>query len=151
MSEPLLNRTVLRTGDSVFGAWLVVAMSAVAGSSRFEAKDFVSKGIRHIGKVSYGLYLFHKAVPTLLVWMGVATTDWFWWFAEYSPLPIFRTDSLWYAPVFRITEFTYELGVSVLLATVSWRFFERFFNRLKRFVGYEGMRPDGKRPGPSND
>jgi peptidoglycan/LPS O-acetylase OafA/YrhL len=143
LDEPMVNRTWLRVGVSIFGAWLVVALSAEAGTSKFEGKDMFSRSMLYIGKVSYGLYLFHKCVPTLLVELGLATTDWYWWLAEYSPLPMFDTGNRWYALTFRLTELGWEFLVAVLISTLSWRFFERFFNRLKKHIGYKGMRLSG--------
>ena len=148
LDDPLVNRTWLRVGDSVFGAWLVVALSAESGRSPFEGRDIGSRLILHIGKVSYGLYLFHKCVPTLLVELGMATTDWFWFLAEYGAWEIFQPTHRSYSFVFRVVEFGWELLVALVISTVSWWTLERFFNRLKRFVGYDGMRLPGRHVEP---
>ena len=141
LEEPLVNRTWLRVGDSIFGAWMVVALSSETGKSRFEGSDMFSRAVLHLGKISYGLYLFHKCVPTLLVELGIATTDWFWFFAEYGAWAVFQPTSKWYSLTFRLVEFGWELIVAIVIATLSWRTLERFFNGLKRFVGYDRLRP----------
>lgn len=70
--------------------------------------------IRYLGKISYGLYMFHGIVITL-VWKAA-----FWFGEPDEPLTIY----LW-RPLL-------VLMLTVLLAAISFHTYEKFFRRLKK-------------------
>jgi peptidoglycan/LPS O-acetylase OafA/YrhL len=76
-----------------------------------------SHPIRYLGKISYGLYLFHYLVPQTLARLHV-------------PEPHSWT-----------IKFAFFSAVTIAIASVSWYAFEKPINGLKRFFAYS------KRPG----
>ena len=78
-----------------------------------------------LGKISYGIYVFHAFVPTLLLWMGHRVG------LEFSGEP-------------RLLNFALVSLTTIALAAASWRLFERPINGLKRYVPYR----DDRRPAP---
>jgi peptidoglycan/LPS O-acetylase OafA/YrhL len=90
----------------------VVALGLVAGASRGMRGPLGAllgnRAVRYVGKVSYGIYLFHLFVPELYAWAG---------------LPVFANVS---------AQFAAHLVVLLALAALSWYAFERPFLALKR-------------------
>lgn len=78
-----------------------------------------SKPIRYLGKISYGLYVIHLMIPRL--WM------------------IFDRHVFGRAHVLPDAEarFVVYLAVTIALASLSWHFYERPINRLKRRFPYK--------------
>jgi peptidoglycan/LPS O-acetylase OafA/YrhL len=72
--------------------------------------------VRHTGVVSYGMYLLHG-----LVYNGV--------------------EGIPGVPVHSLTQFVIALATTTLVATLSYRYYESWFLRLKRRFGFEGSRP----------
>jgi peptidoglycan/LPS O-acetylase OafA/YrhL len=74
----------------------------------------------YIGRIGYGIYVIHGALPLLSEWVrercGVST--------GYQEQP-------------GLAQFFYVAVVSVVLATVSYRWFEKPINDLKRYFPYE--------------
>jgi peptidoglycan/LPS O-acetylase OafA/YrhL len=79
--------------------------------------------ICYLGKVSYGMYIFHAFVPILLLWIG-------------------RRFGLQYTGEPRLLNFFLVLVTTVAIAAVSWHLFERPINNLKRYFPYR----DDRRP-----
>lgn len=78
---------------------------------------------KYLGKISYGLYVYHNFIPWLMRCMrGVEK--------EY-PLPIFIGKMSWLSggPVLITVEFV----VLIFIASVSWYLYERPINNLKKY------------------
>ncbi len=74
--------------------------------------------LQHLGKISYGIYVIHFFVPNqisrVMVWMSLPS----------SPK--------------NLTVAALSVVVSVLLAELSWRYFEAPLIQLKRYFSYDG-------------
>jgi peptidoglycan/LPS O-acetylase OafA/YrhL len=79
--------------------------------------------ICYLGKVSYGMYVFHAFVPILLLWIGHRFG------LEYTGGP-------------RLRNFVLVLVTTIAIAAASWQLFERPINDLKRHFPYR----DDRRP-----
>jgi peptidoglycan/LPS O-acetylase OafA/YrhL len=73
----------------------------------------------YLGRISYGLYLFHEVGPRIAQWL--------WTIAGFE---------LRYPP-HRIVGVGAPMLVTVALAALSWRFYEGPINRLKRHLPYD--------------
>jgi peptidoglycan/LPS O-acetylase OafA/YrhL len=107
------------SGYSLVSLWLVNrAADGFRGPARrlLEAAPLV-----YLGKISYGIYIFHMIVPYLIEWFRQRTG----YGLGYPDQPGF----------FR---FLYVGAVTILLATITWNLFERPLNDLKRFFPYKG-------------
>jgi peptidoglycan/LPS O-acetylase OafA/YrhL len=109
-----LHYAFLNTAAAAFFAWLVYTASR--GFSGIPGKILASAPLVYIGKISYGIYVYHPYVPAVLgrIAKRFGTT-----------LPIFG----WKASI------SYS-AVTIAVATVSWYAFERPINRLKRKFPY---------------
>jgi len=85
--------------------------------------------IAYLGKISYGIYVLHAfAYP-------------FWLWALYSaPLPGYRVFSrLHLSPgiyLHPVTTHLMQAAITVLFAALSWHFYEKPLNNLKRYFPY---------------
>jgi len=90
--------------------------------------------ILYIGKISYGIYIFHVPVVYLINLNGSKWLNWL-------PLPI---------PISAVF-----LIATVTVAAISWHFFERPINQLKRFFPYRETgshrQPEIRFPGMSQE
>ncbi|WP_417589618.1 acyltransferase family protein [Owenweeksia hongkongensis] len=76
------------------------------------------KSLIHLGTVSYGVYMFHYIMVYIFTMLGTKAT---WFFKEYTVLaPI-----IYYVLVF---------GTTVLVASVSFKYFETYFLKKKQFL-----------------
>jgi peptidoglycan/LPS O-acetylase OafA/YrhL len=114
-------------GETALGlvfAWLVA--SATWGFGGVVGRVLEWRPIAYLGKISYGIYIFHAFVPLGIVWVarrvGVTYTG------SQGPL-----------------NFVLLSVVTVALAALSWRLFEGPINDLKRHFPY---RDDAKAPAP---
>jgi len=82
--------------------------------------------ISYLGRISYGIYIFHAFVPILLLWVGKRLG------LEFTGEP-------------RLLNFVLVSSVTVAIAALSWRLFERPINDLKRYFPYR----DDRRPEPA--
>jgi peptidoglycan/LPS O-acetylase OafA/YrhL len=112
-------RTVLEdTSYVVVSAWLIERASrrfAGIGKTVLEWTPLV-----YIGTISYGVYVFHDLVPPLIHWVERRLDIWL-------RLPEDGTVRLLYVGI-----------PSVLLAALSWHYFEKPLNNLKRHFAYVG-------------
>jgi len=79
--------------------------------------------IAYLGKVSYGIYVFHAFVPSFLVWLGHRVGF------QFTGQP-------------RLLNFVLVSVTTIAVASASWQLFERPINDLKRRFPYR----DDRRP-----
>ena len=109
--DTLLLRSVL----GLFFVWLID--SAAHGFTGVVGWTLQRPTLIGIGKISYGVYVLHNFMPQILE--HLLPLGWIhppapWWGLRFIPLT----------------------GASLLLAAVSWRFFEKPLNDLKRHFPY---------------
>jgi len=97
-----------------FFAWLVVA--AADGLKGVAARVLTSRPLAYVGKVSYGVYVFH-AFALLLDRVGLRDAP----------------------PLVRLAAYS---AFTLALATLSWRFFEAPINALKERFPYRAARAE---------
>ena len=106
------------TGYSLVSLWLVDrAVDGFRGPAKWvlEARPLV-----YMGKISYGIYVFHMIVPELVDWVR----------DRYGY-------GLGLSEEAGLARSLYVTGASVLLATISWNLIEKPLNDLKRFFPYK--------------
>ena len=99
----------------VFGLWRT--------NQRWIVFPMAWRPVAYLGKISYGLYVYH---------LLVIERNWL----DYLPESY----------LFRFRQPYGELGLTIVIAAVSWRFFERPINRLKDRL----TRPPGPGPDPES-
>lgn len=100
----------LRITISVCSIYLISRASA--GFDGIMGMILGNKVLIYLGKISYGLYLFHPLIPDITKFFGI---------------PLFQNLYL---------RFVFLFIVLVILASLSWYLFERPMNNLKRFFSY---------------
>ena len=95
---------------SLYGiACALIVLGASRSSSRWIVATLGWAPLAYLGRISYGLYIFH--IPVLRLWLGMVP------FSFLIPKP-------WGA-----------LGMTIGLAALSWRYFEGPINRFKDRIG----------------
>lgn len=89
---------------SIFAFWLI----GKASYRRFNGWLLENKLVVYLGKITYGLYIYHYFMPYIFEQVGIK--------------------GMQYAPLYFIT--------TVAVASISWYMFERPINNLKRFFNY---------------
>ena len=89
---------------------------AVLGIGGFPGKLLTCKPVIYIGRISYGLYLYHSFVPYLRAW-----------FAVKIGLPALPSE----------INHLLNFGFLLLIASLSFRFIETPFNNLKNRFNYK--------------
>ena len=111
-------------------AWVIGV--AVGGRAPLLARALSGSLLGYIGKISYGIYVYHPFVDALYV----------------HTVETWQLGSMHWAARVSVVTLT-----SIGLAAVSWRFFEAPINSLKRYFPYAipTKRPilDGLVPGPT--
>lgn len=108
---------------AVFFAWLI--FSAANGFKGIAGKFLEWGPVTYLGKISYGLYVYHPFMPHL----------WEFIFKKFG-LPYVRDG--W--PSLLLSSVS-----TLLVASLSWRFMEKPLNDLKRYFNYNA-KPAGVRP-----
>jgi peptidoglycan/LPS O-acetylase OafA/YrhL len=112
----LLFTVTEATSAALIGAWLV---NQAASSKRDIGNRLLSwSPIAYLGKISYGLYLYH-----FVLIYAFRNHDGLNWISQRTG----REGQLFFVVV---------AAASILSASVSWHFFERGINSLKRFYPY---------------
>ena len=94
----------------VFAFWIARLWSA--GADSWMRRLLQARSLVYIGKISYGVYLYHEAVR-VAVWFTMKP-----WMAHWSPAAGF------------VTRMAVYFVISFVLAAVSYEFFEKKFLRL---------------------
>jgi peptidoglycan/LPS O-acetylase OafA/YrhL len=99
-----------------------IVLAAWNGFDGFLGRLCELRLLTYIGEISYGLYVYHAFVPTLVVWL------------------LHKVD--WMPPKAQLARFCLYVGVSLILASISWHLFEKPLNNLKRYFQYKGQIPE---------
>jgi len=108
--ENLFSASLYRFNVSVVALYIISGMSL--GYKGILKKIFENKFLMYLGKISYGMYLFHKFIPVIYARSG---------FAEISNLPI------------RLSVY---LAMLIILSSLSWYLLEKPVNSLKKYFAY---------------
>ena len=103
------------TAQAVLFAWIVDAASRTTGGAA--GAVLACRPLQYVGRISYGVYVYHPFVPAMLVWFGFALPP-----AHRFEPPLLQSWG-WFAVA---------TIVSLGLASVSWHAFEKPINDLKR-------------------
>jgi len=106
-----------QTAEALVCGWIVVG---AARGFRGVGRALELRPIAYLGKISYGIYIFHYLVPVVLARLAQHL-------GGSYPDGGFRS-------------FALSSAVTVALAAASWQFFESPLNRLKRFFPYRTTR-----------
>ena len=103
--------------SSLFFAWLI--HRAALGFKGVTGRILEAKPLLYLGKISYGLYLYHNFMPMVIP--GVL---------RRLRLPYSQS---------AIPQFLTLVVATIVVATGSWFFFERPINNLKHRFDYAGQ------------
>lgn len=122
---PLMTGVYLMLQDFVAALFFVqLVEGAATNRSGFLGRTLALAPMRYIGKISYGIYLYHlflKGIFPPLIWsLGIA---------HFQGLEAFAGMSL----------------TAVLLAAISWHLIEKPINDMKKYVPYARARKDSSR------
>ena len=113
------------------GAALLTGRVVLRASTGFRGpigKLLEIKPLIYLGTISYGIYVYHNFIPYLM----------------YKTLGLPSIADLLKLPYARPLDSLLEGGIAIFVAALSWHFFERPINNLKRYFKYEGDRSPKK-------
>lgn len=119
--ESRLALVFLPLTAAMFFAWLIGRAADGFGGLFGAFLEWLP--VRYLGKISYGLYLFHYLVPQTLDRFHVHPQRWSLRFSFYA-------------------------AITIAIASLSWYAFEKPVNGLKRFFAYTHRAPSTERPRP---
>lgn len=111
-SEPYWLHAIGHTGLVLFFGWLVI--TAARGFGGPVGAVLQSKPMTYLGKISYGIYIYHFFAPRIVNALGIEAS-----------LPGGLGG--------RLAAYS---AITLLIATVSWHAYEAPINRLKQWVPY---------------
>jgi peptidoglycan/LPS O-acetylase OafA/YrhL len=82
-----------------------------------------NKWLMRFGKISYGIYLYHLIIPTLLLKLS----DKFW----PALIPFYQKGGVYFV-ILLIVQFV----VLIIVSVISWRFIEKPFLNMKKYFSY---------------
>jgi len=106
---------------------LFLVTSASMGVKGVCGKLLNNSTLQYIGRISYGIYVFHMLVPGYIVPLLFRLTN---------RLGLSLTLGYWSHRLF-------SLAVLLVLASVSWYAFEKPINQLKRYFSYDAGKNEG--------
>ena len=105
--------------EQLFGYPAIIALASVVVASAVEGGRWLSgAALRFIGKISYGMYIWHLVVMRMIVHVQIS--------------PDLASPQMWW--VFYLLRAGGTICGAVVLALISWYVIEQPFLRLKRFV-----------------
>jgi peptidoglycan/LPS O-acetylase OafA/YrhL len=113
---PFAALTISHTGLILFYGWAV--FGAAQGFKGVAGKILTNQLIVYLGKISYGLYVFHMFAPLFVAYLGTHIK----FFASLV------SSDAW--------GLVLDALVTLTVAMVSWHCFEKPLNDLKRFIPY---------------
>lgn len=128
----LHGRLVLLGFDRLFAS--LGSMILIEGAnSRYRnlfGKFLENKAVTYMGKISYGIYLYHLLVP-FLFWKAYNPLSYYLLHSrgiDLGPLTVFLVNP--------VVSFCLYFGLTILFAAASWHFLEKPVSRLKRYFSY---------------
>ena len=112
--EYYVSGVLLNSALSFFSACLVLI--AIDKQSAWWSGWLGRNPLRHLGKISYGLYVYHNFVPQIIV---LQTINEKWLSGIHNPVAL------------RFIQFLVFTGISISIAEISWRLIERPILRFK--------------------
>lgn len=103
-----------------------IVLKASIGFSGWAGAVLEARPLRYLGKISYGLYVYHLFSDLLVARIN-----------HWLSVPPEVSSGLWY-------RLAAQLCITVLVASVSWHVFEKPLNELKRFFPYRGAEAGGR-------
>ena len=103
---------------------LIVIAKASIGFNGFLKKILENKILVYLGKISYGLYLYHVLVPLLYIWLVEYGSE-NQWRIPFIDVKIFQ----FYKNIY-LQSFIYIL-ITIIISSVSWFLIEKPINNLK--------------------
>jgi len=118
----IIGYAIFDVGAALLGGWVVLRAST--GFLGLIGKLLEMKPLIYLGTISYGIYVYHNFIPSLMYkTLGLRSI------ADVLELPsAWPLDSL------------LKGGIAISVAALSWHFFERPINNLKRYFKYDGGR-----------
>jgi peptidoglycan/LPS O-acetylase OafA/YrhL len=118
----IIQYAIFDVGAALVAGWVV--SSASIGFRGLTGKLLEIKPLVYVGTISYGIYVYHNFIPYLIhETFGLPSI------AEViAPPYAWALDSL------------LKGGITISVAALSWHFFERPINNLKRYFKYDGDR-----------
>jgi peptidoglycan/LPS O-acetylase OafA/YrhL len=110
-------------------AWVVG--NAAQGFTGAAGRLLEWQPVSYLGRISYGIYVFHAFVPILMLWIGNRLG------LAYTGYP-------------RLLNFILVSLTSVIIAAISWQLFEGPINGLKRYFPYRDDRQPSAVPAPAD-
>ena len=110
LQENLLNASNFRFSVSVAAVFLISKLSI--GFTGFMKLIFENKVLMYLGKISYGMYLFHMLIPML-----------------YNYLKLPKSSYL-------LVQFFCYTALLITVASLSWFLLEKPINNLKKYFSY---------------
>jgi peptidoglycan/LPS O-acetylase OafA/YrhL len=113
-------------GAALLAGWVVLRAST--GFHGRIGKLLELKPLIYLGTISYGIYVYHNFIPYVM----------------YKTLGLRSITDLLRLPYAWPLDSLLEAGIAISVAALSWNFFERPINNLKRYFKYEGDRSPNK-------
>jgi peptidoglycan/LPS O-acetylase OafA/YrhL len=122
----IIQYAIFDVGAALIAGWVVSGASI--GFRGLTGRLLEMKPLVYVGTISYGIYVYHYFIPYLMhKSLGVPSI------AEVIARPYaWPLDSL------------LKGGITISVAALSWHFFERPINNLKRYFKYDGDRSSEK-------
>jgi len=117
---------IFDVGAALLAGWVVLRAST--GFRGPIGKLLELKSLIYLGTISYGIYVYHNFIPTLM--------------SENWHLP--AVAGLLGRPYTWPLDSVLKGAIAIAVAALSWHFFERPINNLKRYFKYEGDRSPKK-------
>ena len=122
----MIGYALFDLGAALLAGWVVLRAST--GFRGPIGKLLEIKPLIYLGTISYGIYVYHNFIPYLM----------------YKTLGLPSIADLLKLPYARPLDSLLEGGIAIFVAALSWHFFERPINNLKRYFKYEGDRSPKK-------
>jgi peptidoglycan/LPS O-acetylase OafA/YrhL len=122
----IIGYAIFDVGAALLAGWVVLRAST--GFRGPIGKLLEIKPLIYLGTISYGIYVYHQFIPYVM----------------YKTLGLPSIVDLLALPYAWPLDSLLKGGVTVCVAALSWHYFERPINNLKRYFKYEGDRSPKK-------